>query len=164
MKHLKTFENIDKIKDHFTKNLKYIDKLKDKLKNIHKLINDYFESNGCEVENYIDGGKWVSEYQLKGKNYYCYVSLYILDRKINIDIRTPIIWTEPLKYGYDFILDLFEKINEIKLIKKIQMRSDNDNDYHFGDNFQFKVNNPNKAIDKLTKEINLAKSVKKYNL
>jgi uncharacterized coiled-coil DUF342 family protein len=64
MKHLKTFENIDKIKDHFTKNLKYIDKLKDKLKNIHKLINDYFESNGCEVENYIDGGKWVSEYRI----------------------------------------------------------------------------------------------------
>lgn len=160
MKYLKTFENIDELKDHFTKNFEYIDK---KLKNIHKLINDYFESNGCKVENYIDGGKWVSEYQLKGKNYYCYVSLYILDRKINIDIKTPIIWTEPLKYGYDFILDLFEKINEIKLIKKIKMRSDN-NDYHFGDNFQYKVNNPNKAIDELTKQVDLFKSVKKYNL
>lgn len=81
MKYIKTFENIDELKDHFTKNFEYVDKLKD----------------------------------------------------------------------------------EIKLIKKIKMRSDN-NDYHFGDNFQYKVNNPNKAIDELTKQVDLFKSVKKYNL
>lgn len=160
MKHLKTFENID----NFTKNLEYIDKLKDQLKIILNLINNYFKSNNCDVEYYIDDNKWESEFTLKNKrkSFNCKVTIFILDRKINIIIDLPIFWTKPLKYGYDFILDLFENINEIKLIKKSSININNN--YHIADKFEFKVTNPDKAIDKLTNQINFLNNVKKYNL
>jgi hypothetical protein len=150
MKYIKTFE-----KNLFDKYNKYEQKT-DELKKILSLITEYLDINGHKTKIYLDSRNWEIEFdsnEFKGK-----VILSIWNNKINIKIKTPNFKGKLIKYNniFDFFINFLKNLEGLKYDNSINLMGGIDND--------FQVINYQKVIDNLSKEIEMVKIGKKYNI
>ncbi|MCK9417351.1 hypothetical protein M0Q97_11960 [Candidatus Dojkabacteria bacterium] len=143
MKYIKTFEN--------TKH----EQLTSDLKAILSLINKYIELCGYNYDNYYDRGNWEMELEINSIK--CTVIMSILNNKICIKVNY---LKNYRKSAFDFFINYLKNTTGLKIVKT---SINNWGDFYIAEDI-FNVINSKKVIDDLTKNNNLSKSIKKYNL